>query len=210
MGRVPFPAWLPTVSGEPRVASPVRLFSATYKPLFQQLLCFVIYPKHPGVTLPLSFGQRLGSGNAPPCPLSLRRPTSRSQSLKTRRIISLRASGANHGSRQEKQIAEIRRQDQQSRWQTEWQTKRQAGRQIQLCSAREQGQGCSHRRRCCNSTRERSANRRSLERRRVFLSLAEIYWPSQSERPGDGRTFQREEFSGMFSRVCRTAALGSV
>src|SRR5712671_3215435 len=34
----------------------------TYKSLFQQSLCFVIYTKHPGVTLPLSFGQRLGRG----------------------------------------------------------------------------------------------------------------------------------------------------
>src|SRR5882762_9092313 len=111
-------------------------------------------------------------------PFSLRAPTSRSQSLKTRRIISLRASGANHGSRQEKQIAEIRRQEQQSQWQTEW----QAGRQIQLCSTREQGHGRSHRRRPCGgATRERSANRRARERRRVFFALAEIYLPSQSE-----------------------------
>src|SRR5258707_6544642 len=144
-----------------RVSNPFPL--ETYKSLFQQLLCFVIYTKHPGVTPPLSFGQSLGSANAPPFPLSLRGPTSRSQSLKTRRIISLRASGANHGSRQEKQIAEIRRESQQSQRQTE----RQAGRQIQLCSARQQGQGCSHRqRRCCGPTRERGANRSSLERRR--------------------------------------------
>src|SRR5882762_463649 len=33
MGRLPFPAWLPTVSGEPTVASRVRLFSASYKSL---------------------------------------------------------------------------------------------------------------------------------------------------------------------------------
>ena len=73
-----------------------------YKSLFQQPLCFLIYTKRPGVTPPLSFGQPLGSGNALPCPLSLRGRTSCSQSLKTRRIISLRASGANHGRRQKK------------------------------------------------------------------------------------------------------------
>src|SRR5882762_1193823 len=61
---------------------------------------------------PLHFplGDGLAAAMRHSFPLSLRGPTSRSQSLKTRRIISLRASGANHGSRQEKQIAEIRRQ----------------------------------------------------------------------------------------------------
>src|SRR5712671_5738027 len=34
----------------------------TYKSLFQQSLCFVIYTKRPGVTPPLSFEQSLGSG----------------------------------------------------------------------------------------------------------------------------------------------------
>src|SRR5207245_2673425 len=35
-----------------RFSTPFPL--ATYKPLFQQSLCFVIYTKHPGVTPPLS------------------------------------------------------------------------------------------------------------------------------------------------------------
>src|SRR5712671_1347290 len=44
-----------------RFSTPLPL--ETYQSLFQQLLCFVIYTKHPGVTPSLSFGQSLGSGN---------------------------------------------------------------------------------------------------------------------------------------------------
>src|SRR5882762_9299787 len=53
-----------------RVSNPFPL--ETYKSLFQQLLCFVIYTKHPAVTPSIFHRQPLGSANAPPSSLSLR------------------------------------------------------------------------------------------------------------------------------------------
>ncbi len=54
----------------PRDRFSTSLLSETYKSLFQQLLCFLIYTKHPGVTLSTLHRQPPGSGNALPFPLS--------------------------------------------------------------------------------------------------------------------------------------------
>src|SRR6266404_5109228 len=55
MGRVPFPAWLPTVSGEPRVAWRVRLFSASYKTLCSRNAVQSIFKPFPFRDLQIPF-----------------------------------------------------------------------------------------------------------------------------------------------------------
>src|ERR1700688_3578984 len=57
---------------------------------------------------------------------------------------------------------------------------------------------------------DRSANRRTLERRRILPALREIHRPGQSQRSRDGREIQREAFPRMLPRIRRITPLGSV
>ena len=88
-------------------------------------------------------------------------------------------SGAHYGCRQKQQSAEIR---QQAQWQTQ--------RQTEICSTRTEGPHFAREKslnqRCaaeaCGAQRQRSTDCRPLERGRVFLSFAEIYWAGQPQR----------------------------
>src|SRR5258708_9736577 len=83
--------------------------------------------------------------------------------------------GANHGRRQEEQIAESREQD-HLRQQSQRQTGRQARRpsEERRCGGSEDG-------RCCSATRGRSADCRSQEGGRGFPSPAAIFYTRQPE-----------------------------
>src|ERR1700730_980502 len=101
--------------------------SETYKSPFRQALYFLIYTKGPGVTASAFHWQPLGGSARAPSfsPFSAKSNLSLAVPKNATYNLSPSASGANHGRRQKKQIAEIRRQDQQSQWQPKRQARRQ-------------------------------------------------------------------------------------